>query len=78
VRIIDEFPPYTVKRCNYTPILDGRIHELEYGSDFTCDPSSFASSVRQAAHRRGIPVDVRRYVRREDGRRVVAVRALPA
>jgi len=77
MRVISDFPPYSMrgKRYDWDLIFDGRVRELERAIDFDCDPSSLVSTVRAAARRHGVRVTVRKYVRQEDQREIVAVRA---
>ena len=77
MRIITEIPDddARIKRYDWNLVFDGHTRELEQGIDFTCQPSSLTSTVRGAARRRGIDVDVRSYTRSEDQQVVVAVRA---
>lgn len=78
MRILFDFPPHSARgrRYDWTLILDGQIRELERGVDFACEPASFVKTVRKAARRHGIAVEVRRYSRPEDRQPVVAVKAL--
>jgi hypothetical protein len=77
MRVISDFPSYSMKgkRYDWDMILDGHTRELERGIDFDCDPSSLVATVRAAARRQNVKVIVRSYVRREDRRQIVAVRA---
>jgi hypothetical protein len=78
MRVLFDFPPHSMRgrRYDWDLILDGRIRELERGVDFACKPSSLVESVRKAARRRQVAVEIRSYTRPEDRRVVVAVKAL--
>ena len=43
----------------WTEWFDGRIHQLEPGTDFDCPPVSLERVIRTSANRRGIKVRVR-------------------
>jgi hypothetical protein len=77
MRILANFPDDNPRprRYDYRLIFDGHIRELEPGIDFTCQPASLVGTMRGAARRRGIAVEIRRYVRPEDEQVVVAVKA---
>jgi hypothetical protein len=77
MKILAEFPDNNppARRYDYRVMFDGHIRELEPGIDFTCQPASLVSTIRSAARRRGITVEIRRYPRREDQQVVVTVKA---
>lgn len=78
MRVISEFPPRSDRRRRYdwALIFDGQFRELEWGVDFDCRPSSLVVTIRRAARVRRRAVVVRSYLRPEDHRPVVAVKAL--
>jgi hypothetical protein len=77
MRLIDAFPVDNNRsmRLDWNLILDGNTRELEQGIDFDGPPEPPIRSARAAARRRGITVHVCTYIRAEDQRVVVAVKA---
>lgn len=50
---LDEFPIHGNTKQDWPKLLDGKIYELEAGTDFTCKPQSFRSLALGQARKRG-------------------------
>jgi hypothetical protein len=78
VRVIGALPSRSRRRWRYDwdLLFDGKLRELEWGTDFDCRPSSLAVTIRRAASRRGMTAVIHSYPRADDGRAVIAVQAV--
>ncbi len=66
-----EFAPAAAKaQHDWDAILDGKIHQMEPGTDYKCKAATFATLGRKAAQKRGMAVRVSKV---EDGLGIQAV-----